>query len=174
MDISTEDIAHILEAIDKLDCSMVEVSVGDVRIMVRRGSAGDAPPVMEASTPAAAITVPQAAAAPKTAATPKPASVSAPARADDLAIWLEREAQGTALVLRAPMIGTFYCSKAPGEPPFVEVGSPVQVGDTLGLMEVMKLFHSLVAEVNGSVGAVFAQNAQLVEFDQPVFAIAKS
>ena len=69
------------------------------------------------------------------------------------------------------MVGTFYSARAPGEPPFVEVGASVQQGDTLGLMEVMKLFNSLTAEVAGTVAAIFARNGEMVEYDQPVFAI---
>jgi len=163
-DISTDEIGILLAAIDKMDCALVEVSVGDVRIVVRCGgeTAGAVPavaaPVFAArATPAAAVS-----AVPATAVTNA---------APDLARWLELEAAGKVRLVRAPIIGTFYRAKGPGEPPFVEVGTVVQAGATLGLMEVMKLFNSLSAEVGGTVVAILAANGAMVEFDQPVFAI---
>lgn len=111
-----------------------------------------------------------AAAAPVAPAAPAPATAG-PAGGTDLQRWLDLEVAGKVRLVRAPIIGTFYRAKGPGEAPFVEVGTAVQPGDTLGLMEVMKLFNSLIAEVNGKVAAILADNGALVEFDQPVFAI---
>lgn len=150
MEISLDEIADILEVINKLDCASVEVTVGEVSIVVRRCAASDAP-----SAPVTRVPVPKA----------------APAAQDSAAVWLEQEAQGKVCLVRAPMVGTFYTAKAPGEPAFVKVGATVAPGDTLALMEVMKLFNSLTAEVAGTVEAIFARNGEMVEFDQPVFAI---
>lgn len=169
MEISIDEIADLLEAINKLDCASVEVTVGEVSIVVRRGAALDTP-VASAGTMNAA---PTAFAGPVSAPKAAPSLPTPPASSpkSDTAVWLEQEAQGTVRIVRAPMIGTFYSAKAPGEPSFVELGSSVQQGDTLGLMEVMKLFNSLVAEAAGTVEAIFARNGDMVEFDQPVFAI---
>jgi len=75
-------------------------------------------------------------------------------------------------VVRAPMVGTFYTSSAPDKPPFVTVGQQVKAGDTLGIIEAMKMFNPIEAEVSGTVVKVIAENGQPVEFDEPLFVIA--
>ena len=185
---SPDEIALILDAIHKLDCASVEVTVGDVRIVVRRDSAAEM--AQAAASPAASAALPVVAAAgggaPQPAvsqppagrpqavreATGRPASQQQDAApVQDVALWLEREAQGQAVVMRAPMIGTFYRAKAPGEPPFVEVDSPVSTGDTVGLIEAMKLFNSIIADHDGKVAAIFAAYGEMVEYEQPVLAL---
>jgi len=170
MDMTPDDIAVILDAIEKMDCSVVEVSAGDVRIAVRRRGAPEVP-LAEASAPVASAAS-GARVAP--AATPASAAPAAPAvDTREVDRWLAAEAAGQALVIRAPMLGTFYRAKAPGEPAFVEVGGAVRKGATVALMEAMKLFHSLLADSDGTVAAIFADNGEMVEYDQPVLAIAK-
>ena len=186
---SPDDIALILDAIHKLDCALVEVTVGDVRIVVRRGPAAEMPQAAAAPAAFAASSVAQAGGGPAQPAalhppeaqpravareqTGSPSATQPASSAQDVAVWLEREAQGRAVVMRAPMIGTFYRAKAPGEPPFVEVDSPVSTGDTVGLIEAMKLFNSMIADCDGKVAAIFAANGELVEYEQPVLALWK-
>ena len=74
-------------------------------------------------------------------------------------------------VVRAPMVGTFYASPSPDKPPFVTVGQQVKAGDTLGIIEAMKMFNPIEAEVSGTVLKVIAENGQPVEFDEPLFVI---
>jgi acetyl-CoA carboxylase biotin carboxyl carrier protein len=74
-------------------------------------------------------------------------------------------------IVRAPMVGTFYTSAAPDKPPFVTVGQQVKAGDTLGIIEAMKMFNPIEAEVSGTVLKVIAENGQPVEFDEPLFVI---
>jgi acetyl-CoA carboxylase biotin carboxyl carrier protein len=74
-------------------------------------------------------------------------------------------------IVRAPMVGTFYTSPAPDKPAFVSVGQAVKVGDTLGIIEAMKMFNPIEAEVSGTVLKVLAESGQPVEFDQPLFVI---
>jgi acetyl-CoA carboxylase biotin carboxyl carrier protein len=76
------------------------------------------------------------------------------------------------VVIRAPMLGTFYRAPSPGEKPFVEVGQRVRADDTVCLIEVMKLFNSIRAGVDGEVVEILADNGGLVEFDQPLIFIA--
>jgi acetyl-CoA carboxylase biotin carboxyl carrier protein len=75
-------------------------------------------------------------------------------------------------VLRSPMVGTFYASPNPESPPFVKVGQQVKAGDVLGIIEAMKMFNQIEADVSGTVAAVLAGNGQPVEFDEPLFVIA--
>ncbi len=75
-------------------------------------------------------------------------------------------------VIRSPMVGTFYGSPNPDSPPFVTVGSQVKAGDTLCLVEAMKMFNQIEAEFSGEVVAVLVKDGQPVEFDEPLFVIA--
>ena len=74
-------------------------------------------------------------------------------------------------IVRAPMVGTFYASPAPDKPPFVSVGQAVKAGDTLGIIEAMKMFNPIEAEVSGTVLKILAESGQPVEFDQPLFVV---
>lgn len=74
-------------------------------------------------------------------------------------------------VVKSPMVGTFYASANPDAPPFVKVGQSVKAGDTLGIIEAMKMFNQIEAEVAGEVVAVLVENGQPVEFDEPLFVI---
>lgn len=74
-------------------------------------------------------------------------------------------------VLRSPMVGIFYASPNPGAETFVKIGQTVKVGDTLGIIEAMKMFNQIEADKAGTVRAVLADSGQPVEFDQPLFVI---
>ena len=73
--------------------------------------------------------------------------------------------------VRSPMVGTFYASANPDAPPFVKVGQKVKVGDTLGIIEAMKMFNQIEADVAGTVLAVLVESGHPVEFDEPLFVI---
>ncbi|MEG3191496.1 acetyl-CoA carboxylase biotin carboxyl carrier protein [Lysobacter sp. D1-1-M9] len=74
-------------------------------------------------------------------------------------------------VVRAPMVGTFYASPAPDKPPFVTVGQSIRAGETLAIIEAMKMFNPIEADVSGTVLKVMAESGQPIEFDQPLFVI---
>src|SRR5690554_628209 len=74
-------------------------------------------------------------------------------------------------VVMSPMVGTYYASPAPDKPPFITVGQTVAVGDTLGIVEAMKMFNPIEADAAGTVVAILCENGQPVEFDQPLFVI---
>ena len=71
-------------------------------------------------------------------------------------------------VITAPMIGTFYAAPSPGEPPFVEVGDPIEVGQVVGVIEAMKIMNEIVADATGVVTAILVANAQPVEYGSPL------
>jgi len=75
-------------------------------------------------------------------------------------------------VVKAPMVGTFYASASPGAAAFVKIGQQVKAGETLGIIEAMKMFNQIEADVAGTVQAILLENGQPVEFDQPMFVIA--
>ncbi len=74
-------------------------------------------------------------------------------------------------VVKSPMVGTFYASPAPDKPPFVTVGQTVKTGETLGIIEAMKMFNPIEADASGTVLAIVCESGQPVEFDQPLFVI---
>jgi len=75
-------------------------------------------------------------------------------------------------VIRAPMVGTYYGSANPEAPPFIKVGQQVKAGDVLGIIEAMKMFNQIEAEISGTVTAILATSGQPVEFDEPMFVIS--
>ncbi|MBN5050459.1 MULTISPECIES: acetyl-CoA carboxylase biotin carboxyl carrier protein [Stenotrophomonas] len=74
-------------------------------------------------------------------------------------------------VLRSPMVGTFYASSAPDKPAFVSIGQQVKAGETLAIIEAMKMFNPIEADASGTIVAILGENGQPVEFDQPLFVI---
>ena len=74
--------------------------------------------------------------------------------------------------VRSPMVGTFYEAQSPDKPPFVKVGQTVKAGDTLGIIEAMKMFNPIEADVSGTARAVLVKNGQPIEFDEPMFVIS--
>lgn len=166
MSLSSSDIRAIVDALQESDWDQATVVVGDVRIAVsRRGlplpgeSATGAPVAPPAATAAAAPPAPAPVApAPVAPAPAAPAPVAPPAAP-------------TGHVVTAPSVGVFWRAPEPGAAPFVEVGTAVQVGDTIGIVEVMKLMSNVAADIAGEVVAVHVENAAAVEFGTPLVTI---
>jgi len=74
-------------------------------------------------------------------------------------------------IIKAPLVGTFYLSPKPGQPPFVEVGTNIKVSDTLCIVEAMKIFNEIESEFSGVIKEILVQDGEPVEFDQPLFKI---
>src|SRR4051794_13649617 len=174
MDLDLEELAAVIELLDKADFTDFRYEKGDLRIAVRRGGPPlDAPaadPLPAAAAPAtlpatqpAPQPAPQPAAQPVGDPVPAAAPVSAPASAAP-------PADGTVLI-RARMLGAFYRSPKPGDAPFVEIGDKVEADSVVAIIEVMKLMNSVTAGVAGEITAVHAENGELVEFDQPLFSV---
>lgn len=106
-------------------------------------------------------------------ATPQPAApvtISAPADAGQPAISLS----AGEIAITAPLVGTFYRSPKPGAPPFVEVGTKVAKGDTLCIVEVMKLMNSIKAEAAGTVKQILVEDGKAVEYGQTIIVIEQA
>lgn len=110
-----------------------------------------------------AVAAPAVTAAPVVAAAPAAPSAAAPAPAEEPVV------QGKTVT--SPMVGTFYRAPNPGAEPFVKVGDHVEAGQTLGIIEAMKLLNEIEAETSGTVKEICVENAQPVEFGQPLFII---
>jgi acetyl-CoA carboxylase biotin carboxyl carrier protein len=119
----------------------------------------------EAAAPFAAAAVPAAAGSVGAHVSPPPAAVAAPAAAGPAA---------GSHILTSPIVGTFYRASSPDAPPFAEVGSRVRKGQVLCIIEAMKLMNEIESDVDGVVAEIYPQNAQAVEFGEPLFAIKTS
>ena len=151
MALSDDDVREILRIIDESELDELRIDMPGFRLHVRRGGA---PPEAEAAPPAAE---------PVPAAEPEaPAPASAPPA--------DASPNGAATI-EAPMLGTFYRASAPGEQPFVDVGSEVDPDTVVCLIEVMKMMNSVKAGVSGTVVEVCATNAELVEYGEPLFRV---
>ena len=168
MSLSSTEIRTIVETLQGSEWDQAVVVVGDVQISVARNGAAlpgspTAPPAIltAPAAPAAAIPVAPAvagAAAPVNAEVPSPATVSGVDVIDGY-------------VVESPSVGTFWAAPEPGAAPFVAVGDTVKPGDTLCIVEVMKLMINVTSDVAGEVVAVHATNAALVEYGRPLFTI---
>lgn len=157
MDLTHKDVDRILKIIDESGYDEVNLEVGDFKLHVRKAGAGSD------LAPAAAL-----------AAAPRASAI--PARAKPATAMIEKtykpEAVPEGLVaVRSPMLGTFFRAPSPGAEPFVEVGDQVKADDTVCLVEVMKLFNSVRAGVDGIVVKILTENASLVEHDQVLMLI---
>jgi acetyl-CoA carboxylase biotin carboxyl carrier protein len=160
MDLSKEDVFKIINLIEESGYEDVRLEIGDFKLHVQKHASGA--PVAEV---AGRSEVPPARPAPAPVAS---APASAPAVA---AKGAARVVPDGAVVVRAPMLGTFYRAPSPGEKPFVEVGTKVKPDDTVCLVEVMKLFNSIKAGAAGTVLEILVENAAMVEHGQPLLVI---
>jgi acetyl-CoA carboxylase biotin carboxyl carrier protein len=102
---------------------------------------------------------------------PQQAQPAAPLAAGAAAVPVAAPAAETGHTLKSPMVGTFYRSPSPGSPPFVEVGQSVTKGQTLCIIEAMKLLNEIESDASGTIRAVLVENGQPVEYGQPLFII---
>lgn len=146
-------IKKLIELVEESGISELEITEGEESVRIHRGQSGGAQfaPIQYAPQP-------QYAAAPLQAPAPAVLSEAAPA-----------ELSGH--ILRSPMVGTFYRSSSPGAKSFVEVGQKVNVGDTLCIIEAMKMMNQIESDKSGIVKQILVDNQDPVEFDQPMFVI---
>lgn len=121
-----------------------------------------------------ASAAPAIAAAPAPAPAPAPQAAPAPAPAPAADGGSSAASDANLVEIKSPMIGTFYRSANPESPAFVEVGSSVKAGDSVCIIEAMKLFNEIESEVSGKIVKVLVDNAQPVEYDQPLFLVDPS
>jgi acetyl-CoA carboxylase biotin carboxyl carrier protein len=144
----------LIDLVAESDIAELEVTEGESKVRIVKSSA--MPQNQMVMMPQQGV---QHYAAPSAHAAPAP--VAAPAAAPE----------PTGHVVKSPMVGTFYRASSPGAPSFVEVGSTVKEGDTLCIIEAMKLLNEIDADVSGTVTQVLVENGQPVEFGQPLFVI---
>ncbi len=151
-------VKKLIELLDESGIAEIEITEGEESVRISRYSAA----VAAAPAPAAAYAAP----------TPVAAPVAAPAvaaTAPEVATAVEVEEEGQAVT--SPMVGTFYSSPSPGSPSFVQVGDKVNEGDTLCIVEAMKMMNQIESEFSGTVKSIRAQNGDPVEYGQILFVI---
>lgn len=152
-------IKKLIDLLEESNLSELEIKEGEEIVRLSRYPKNMTPAM--SLPPATPVAVSHATSAPApAAATP----VHAPAAA-------EASNLPPGNTVRSPMVGTFYASANPDAPPFVKVGQKVKVGDTLGIIEAMKMFNQIEADVAGTVLAVLVESGHPVEFDEPLFII---
>ena len=149
MKIDIELVRELAELLAETGLTEIEVEDDDRKIRVSRATSAPAyaPPPIHAAAPAAA----GAPLAPPLAPPPAPETANA---------------------VKSPMVGTVYLSAEPGSAPFVSIGQTVKAGDTLVIIEAMKVMNTIAAPTAGTVQAILVENAQPVEFDQPLVVVA--
>lgn len=146
-------IKKLIELVEESGIAELEISEGEESVRISRNFSGQV-------TAAPQMIMPQVAA-------PVAASVAAaPAAAAPAA-----DATPAGHLMRSPMVGSFYRSSSPEAKPFVEVGQHVNVGDTLCIVEAMKMMNQIESDKAGVIKAILVENGQAVEFDEPLFII---
>jgi len=155
-------VKKLIEMLEESNLTEIEIVEGEESVRLNRGGGYAMPqPVPQFMVQAPAS--PPPAAAVSSPAPQAAAGVAEPATAKDDVPEGE--------MLRSPMVGTFYASPSPEADPFVSLGQKVSEGETLCIIEAMKMFNQIEAEVSGTVVAILAESGQPVEFDQPLFVI---
>lgn len=152
-------IQELIKAVNKSELSELSIKDGEFEITIKQNPLNGGQLVTyqqpQQAAPQVMMSAPQHSAAPAAEAT---TPAAAPA-SDKL------------VTIKSPMIGTFYRSPKPGEPPFINVGDTVSVGQHICIIEAMKLFNEIESEVSGKVVKILADEASPVEYDQPLFLV---
>jgi acetyl-CoA carboxylase biotin carboxyl carrier protein len=144
-------IRRLVELMKEHDLSEIDLQQGEVRIQLRRAGTSVQPIITSAPH------------------SPQPAYVAGPPAAESNAPAVEEAKAVSGAVIKSPMVGTFYSSPDPESPPYVKVGDHVGPETTVCIVEAMKVFNQIPAELSGRVVAVLAENGSPVEFGQPLF-----
>lgn len=156
-----KEIQELINFLSESGLEEVNIETEDFKVSIKRSAEQHviAAPAMQAAPQMAAP-------APAPAPAPQPSAPANKGSAEPTASNL--------VEIKSPMIGTFYRSANPESPAFVEVGSSIKAGDTVCIIEAMKLFNEIESEVSGKIVKVLVDNAQPVEYDQPLFLVDPS
>ncbi len=151
-------VKKLIELLDESGIAEIEITEGEEAVRISRYPTGAAAaPAPAYAPPPPAASAPQSSAAPAASAQPsEPAA--APAEDDGFAVT-------------APMVGTFYSASSPGAAPYVQVGDRISEGDTLCIIEAMKMMNQIEADVSGVIKSIRVQNGEPVEYGQTLFVI---
>lgn len=140
-------VKKLIELLEESGVQEIEIREGEESVRISRGAP-------------APVAAPVVSAPPPEPAAPPPAAVETPPAAPE------------GNVVKSPMVGTFYSSPSPEAAPFVAIGKSINVGDTVCIIEAMKIMNPIEAEMSGTVTAILVENGHPVEYDQPLFIVA--
>jgi acetyl-CoA carboxylase biotin carboxyl carrier protein len=153
------EIQDLIAFVSKSGVSEVEIEKKDFKIVIKAEK--PEPVFVQATAPVISAPVPQ-----------PQVSVSAPSTAPEPTAPVSAESADSKLItIKSPMIGTFYRSSGPDKDPFVSPGQSISKGDTICIIEAMKLFNEIEAEISGKIVKVLVDDASPVEYDQPLFLV---
>lgn len=162
-----KEIQSLIRFVAKSGASEVSLEMEDVKITIKT--------TPESTASSEMAVVHQVPVAQPTAAAMMPAvAAAAPAAPVANAATAAQDDDSKYTVIKSPIIGTFYRKPSPDKPNFVEIGSSVKVGDTLCVIEAMKLFNDIESEVSGKIVKILVEDSSPVEFDQPLFLVDPS
>ncbi|MEM9246709.1 MAG: acetyl-CoA carboxylase biotin carboxyl carrier protein [Cyanobacteria bacterium P01_F01_bin.153] len=174
MSLNFEELRELIQVIGQTDVAEVTLKNGDFELTVRKAVAAAASPdaVIAPIGPVASMAIAPETIAAVTPVAPTPISppVAPPVPAQPPAAP-PPQADAKVKEVLSPMVGTFYRAPAPGEDPFVSVGDRIQAGQTVCIIEAMKLMNELEAELTGEVIELLVEDGQPVEFDQPLIRV---
>ena len=162
-----KEIQNLIKFVAKSGASEVSLEMGDIKINIKTDKGEEVAPVaaIQQAVPVAVAPAPEPAVAPVAPVAAAPVAAAPVAAADTIA---------DGHTVKSPIIGTFYRKPSPDKPNFVEVGDRVSEGDTLCVIEAMKLFNEIEAETSGTIVKILVDDSSPVEFDQPLFVIDPS
>jgi len=153
------EIQDLIKFVSKSGVTEVEIEQKDFKITIKAEKKADSQIIVQAAAPAQMVAAPAVAA--PVAAAPAPAAPVAAAPAEN----------SNLITVKSPMIGTFYRSAGPDKDAFVSVGQTISPGNTVCIIEAMKLFNEIESEVSGKIVKVLVDDATPVEYDQPLFLV---
>ncbi len=163
-----KELKELIEFLIEKDISEFELERGDVKVRIKRGSEAAAAPSVVSVMPQMMAPAP----AQVSAAHPQPAPAqTAPSASAPPAAAVVPAVEEELHMVKSPIVGTFYESPAPGAPAFVKPGDQVQAGQTLCIIEAMKLMNEIESDATGEIVKILASNGQPVEYGQPLFAL---
>ena len=152
-------VKKLIELLEESGIGEIEIHEGEESVRISRF--GSAQPAQQAAPVVQQVPAAQAISAPPITQAPSAPAAAAP----------PQEAEPKGHTVKSPMVGTVYLAATPGAQPFVKAGQHVEVGDTLCVIEAMKMFNQIEADTAGTISARLIENEQAVEYDQPLFII---
>lgn len=164
-----KSILEILRTVNKSDLTELEIEEKDFKLKIKKGS-GTYQVISQPIMPMGGNVMPTSMNLP-VLPTPTPQELPTVASSEPKEETISTSSKSNTILIKSPMIGTFYRSPAPDKEPYVKVGDVIHKKQVLCLIEAMKLFNEIESEVDGKIVRILVENAQPVEYDQPLFEV---
>ncbi len=170
-----KQIQELIKFVAKSGATEVDLEIGDVKICIKSPPKGK----IVNELPPSNVVYPVVSTPPSTPAIETQPAVSKPEASTQVLPEVSKSSNVTdsadnQIMIKSPIIGTFYRRPSPDKEPFINVGDSINVGDVVGIVEAMKLFNEIESEVSGTIVKVLVDDMSPVEYDQPLFLVAKN